>query len=251
MIGSFRDIFVKKLSYEFDSADDEAIEQHLREFINRLMKQFFDQLCNRYAVEKIAFGENGLFIRSLDRLHRRISNFEKLYSLHSYLPDALTIIEQACDLLFIQLFELIKEAYLEQLGESRQAILSESAQSPPASLSEILSRLEAHLTEQIRLAVSSLGGFLNPKLSFYASGSFRQKLCVKIREEIVVAAIKYIIHSSLEYCKKPAGSPAKLILLLSRLCLDFEHSIVASIVNTVEGGFAFAQRSQQVIYPLD
>ena len=209
------------------------IKQHLRDFNHKLMKSFFERLCNRYAVEKITFGENNLFIRSLDRLYRRISNFEKLYSLNSYLPDTLSIIENACDLLFIQLFELIKEKYSEKLVSSRHAILGNSEESQ-VNLSEILLALESHLSEQIKIAIHSLTGFMNPKLSFYSKSFFKEKLGFKIREEIVVAAIKYIVHSSLEYSKKPASSSPKLILLLSRLCVDFDLSLVSSIINAVE-----------------
>lgn len=246
VIGSFRDIFMNKMSHQFNDEEDAAIEQHLCAFINRLMKAFFKKLCNRYAIEKITLGENNLFIRSLDRLYRRIGHFERLYSLTLHLPDAVGIIENACDLLFIQLFELIKEKYVAELVNGR-GTMAEATETSSIQLSRILLQLESHLTDQIKLVTESLTGFINPKLSFYSRIGFKDKLCVKIREEIFVAAIKYVVHSSLDYTQKADAATPNLILLLSRLCFDFETSIVTGILNLIDSEFRVDTNCKQLL----
>lgn len=75
------------------------------------------------------------------------------------------------------------------------------------------------------------------------SGSSTQgEFCSQgVRESLVVNFIKFVCQSSRQFCEsagdKGGSTPPALLLLLSRLCLDFETSTISYILTLTDEQF--------------
>lgn len=62
-----------------------------------------------------------------------------------------------------------------------------------------------------------------------------------VRENLVVSFIKFICQSSRQFCEsasdKGGSTPPALLLLLSRLCLDYETSTISYILTLTDEQF--------------
>lgn len=62
-----------------------------------------------------------------------------------------------------------------------------------------------------------------------------------VRESLVVSFIKFVCQSSRQFCEstgdKGGSTPPALLLLLSRLCLDYETSTISYILTLTDEQF--------------
>lgn len=65
--------------------------------------------------------------------------------------------------------------------------------------------------------------------------------CQGVRESLVVSFIKFVCQSSRQFCEsagdKGGSTPPALLLLLSRLCLDYETSTISYILTLTDEQF--------------
>lgn len=80
--------------------------------------------------------------------------------------------------------------------------------------------------------------FSNTCLVFFFQGEFCSQ---GVREGLVVSFIKFICQSSRQYCEsagdRGGSTPPALLLLLSRLCLDYETSTISYILTLTDEQF--------------
>lgn len=80
--------------------------------------------------------------------------------------------------------------------------------------------------------------FLIPVSYFFFQGEFCSQ---GVREGLVVSFIKFICQSSRQYCEsagdRGGSTPPALLLLLSRLCLDYETSTISYILTLTDEQF--------------
>lgn len=79
-------------------------------------------------------------------------------------------------------------------------------------------------------------------LSYIWSALFQGEFCSQgVREGLVVSFIKFICQSSRQYCEsagdRGGSTPPALLLLLSRLCLDYETSTISYILTLTDEQF--------------
>lgn len=79
---------------------------------------------------------------------------------------------------------------------------------------------------------------LNPVPFFSSQGEFCSQ---GVRESLVVSFIKFVCQSSRQFCEstgdKGGSTPPALLLLLSRLCLDYETSTISYILTLTDEQF--------------
>jgi hypothetical protein len=113
-----------------------------------------------------------------------------------------------------------------------------SAASSPGSINEKkLQNLHDNtfksITEQIKNVLTNLQSFIASDVSFSAKVYFNEPFCKDyVRERLLVPYLKYIAQVAKEYSDGSHDPiPYSLLLILSRLCLEFESVAVDYLVN--------------------
>lgn len=265
-ISFFSDVFLKK-----PNESDEQIENFLREFVDKNIDLFLDRILMRVQFEKKSTNDTILFVRALDRLYRRLLTLNRIYNLSDFSAKAMHIVEKASEDHCQHFLSHLKTKYQEELTNIRHSILSTtSSQSTGGSrlssmgtssvtfenqtLSDLLITLQTSISELIKSAVAGLTPFTDPEVTFAAKSHFLHKFGTKlVREMVVIGFIRYILSNALEYEKNystATSPPSQLILLLSRLCLDFDNSIIGYILSFTDEQFNIYSNTKASVTPV-
>lgn len=249
----------------------EQIENTLREFVDKNMNSFFDRILKRVQSEKKSTNDTILFVRALDRLYRRLITLNRVYELSDFSAKAMHIVEKASEDHCQHFLSHLKVKYQEELTNIRHSILSAtssqavstprtSSNAPNAitiekqTLSDLLITLQTSISELIKSVVAGLTPFTDPEVTFAAKTQFQQNFGTKlVRELVVIGFIRYILSNSLDYEKNYSSAtspPSQLILLLSRLCLDFDNSIIGYVLSFTDEQFNIYSNNNSNITPI-
>ncbi|CAG2165668.1 unnamed protein product [Oppiella nova] len=254
----FSDIFLQKsFSKASNVESNDRIRKTLQEFVDKNMNKFFDTILTRVQSEKKSINDTILFVRALDRLYKRLLSLNRTYELNDFSVKAMQIVEKASEDQCQHFLSYLKNRYQEELTNIRHSILSTSSQAVSTSrssqttspavivekqtLTDLLITLQTSISELIKSVVAALMPFTDPEVTFTGKTQFQQKFSIQfVREVVVIGFIRHILSVSLDYEKNystATSPPSQLILLLSRLCLDFDTSIIGYLLSFTEEQF--------------
>ena len=232
------------------------------------MNLFFDRILTRVQSEKKSPNDTVLFVRALDRLYRRLLSLNRIYNLSDFSVKALHIVEKASEDHCQHLLSHLKIKYQEELTNIRHSILSAistqtssrttsigiNISNEKQTLSDLLITLQTAISELIKSVVAGLTPFTDPEVTFAAKTQFQQNFGTKlVRELVVIGFIRHILSNSLDYEKNystATSPPSQLILLLSRLCLDFDNSIIGYVLSFTDEQFNIYPNSSTRVTPV-
>ncbi|XP_074604910.1 vacuolar protein sorting-associated protein 51 homolog [Brevipalpus obovatus] len=234
-ITSYKEIFIRKLALS-ENIDDDALVDSIKSFVGEMMAEFFEQIKLRLSIEPFNTIEIALFVRALDRMYRRLEVLTTVFGYYNFTTEAYAIIWESSSHQWSKALELIKTKFSNELVNARHGIVSitSSEAKDRPTLSDILVSLETTLSESVKEVVKSLEVFIGPELSYLSKTNFRDDFILEIREKIVVAIIKHVIILSSDHCKSTSSGVPLLVLLLSRLNLDLDVSMITYLINFTE-----------------
>ncbi|XP_053214066.1 vacuolar protein sorting-associated protein 51 homolog isoform X2 [Panonychus citri] len=235
IITSYKEIFIQKLALN-DNVDENHLIDNLKSFVNQLMDSFFSQIKTRLSIEPFNTLEIAFFVRSLDRLYRRLQALSNIFGYQNYTGDAFNIIWDSSSAQCSKALELSKIKFDEELVNARHSIigLTSHETEDKISLSDIVVSLETSLSESIKNTVKSLSVFSAPDLSFLVKTNFRDDFILDVREKVVASMLKYVISLSTEHQRSNSSATPLLVLLLSRLNLDLDLTMISYLINFTE-----------------
>ncbi|NWX58651.1 VPS51 protein, partial [Promerops cafer] len=134
--------------------------------------------------------------------------------------------------------------FLGCLGDVRQAL---AAPRPPGKegpgLPDLLATLAASVLGQLKAVLAYVQLFTARDVAFASLPYFKGEFCVTaVREGLVVAFVRWLCRTARGFADGPAerGAPAAppaLLLLLARLCLDYENSTIGYILTLTDEQF--------------
>ncbi|NWW80439.1 VPS51 protein, partial [Climacteris rufus] len=134
--------------------------------------------------------------------------------------------------------------FLGCLGDVRQAL---AAPRPPGKegpgLPDLLATLSASVLGQLKAVLAYVQLFTARDVAFASLPYFKGEFCVTaVREGLVVAFVRWLCRTARGFADGPAerGAPAAppaLLLLLARLCLDYENSTISYILTLTDEQF--------------
>ncbi|NXY65696.1 VPS51 protein, partial [Callaeas wilsoni] len=134
--------------------------------------------------------------------------------------------------------------FLGCLGDVRQAL---AAPRPPGKegpgLPDLLATLAASVLGQLKAVLAYVQLFTARDVAFASLPYFKGEFCVTaVREGLVVAFVRWLCRTARGFADGPAerGAPAAppaLLLLLARLCLDYENSTISYILTLTDEQF--------------
>ncbi|CAM9878134.1 unnamed protein product [Lampetra fluviatilis] len=246
-IASFQQLFISQCS-DGDSA--QALEK-LQAFVNELMERYFELVEARVKEEK-SLGDNSLLVRALDRFHRRLQALSRLLPGLGVVAVGMGIVERSARARLQQYARALEEFLADCLTDARQALAAPrlvGKDSP--SLPELLAQLSCATLNKIKAVLAEVQLFCAKDITFSVKPYFKGEFCSQgVREGLVVGFIQHVCALGKHYSEGSPGGPGErgatppaLLLLLSRLCLDYETSTISYILTLTDEQFLVQDES--------
>ncbi|XP_014850621.1 PREDICTED: vacuolar protein sorting-associated protein 51 homolog [Poecilia mexicana] len=258
VITSYQELFINH------AQTGELASKNIPQMANGKLQAFVDDLAARYFLlverriqEEKGVGDNSLLVRALDRFHRRLQAVAKLLPGSAVPTRGTEIVVRAATERVKQYLSALQSFYMDSLTDVRQALATPrlsvagggthlggpaAGRDAPSSLPELLSSLSASILNQIKSVLASVHLFTAKDITFSNKPYFKGEFCSQgVRENLVVNFIRFVCQSSRQFCEsagdKGGSTPPALLLLLSRLCLDFETSTISYILTLTDEQF--------------
>ncbi|XP_017344469.1 vacuolar protein sorting-associated protein 51 homolog [Ictalurus punctatus] len=256
VIASYQELFITR------PQGGNHAPKHLPQMANQKLQQFVDTLAGRYfriverrIQEEKGVGDNSLLVRALDRFHRRLQAVSKLLPGSEVASRGTDIVINAARERIKQYLCALQNFYLDSLTDVRQALAaprvtvggasgagSSAAKEAPPTLPELLTSLSNSILNQIKSVLVSVHLFTAKDITFSNKPYFKGEFCSQgVREGLIVSFIKFICQTSRQFCEsagdRSSSTPPTLLLLLSRLCLDYDTSTISYILTLTDEQF--------------
>ncbi|KAJ7336605.1 hypothetical protein OS493_011823 [Desmophyllum pertusum] len=237
VIASYKEQFIQRQIAEHGQDQqhlDKIVTEKLCTFILSLMSEYFKLTEARIELESDT-GDDVLLVRALDRFHRRLQAVQKLLPEIGVGRSGANIVARSAHNRVKAYTKNLRQHFAVCLTDIRQSLATPSGNEKPPSLSDLLSTMTNSLTNQLKLILNSLKvGTLGLVVSqTILPGPFCSD---DVREGLVVEFIHHVLQSAKEFCDFGTAPPA-LILLLSRLCLDFQESTISYVLSLTDEQF--------------
>ncbi|KAK1150836.1 hypothetical protein AOXY_G33221 [Acipenser oxyrinchus oxyrinchus] len=254
VIASYQELFITSvpgMSVSTRLQDGELASRDVPRMASGKLVEFVDGLCGRYFSvveqrirEEKGVGDNSLLVRALDRFHRRLQAVSKVLPGSGVPARGTEIVVGAARGRVQQYLAGLKSFYLDSLTDVRQALSAPRLPGKEApSLAEVLGGLSSAVLTQVKSVLAYMHLFTAKDVSFASKAYFKGEFCSQaVREGLVVGFIQFICQSSQQFCESVGergapSTPPSLLLLLSRLCLDYESSTISYILTLADEQF--------------
>ncbi|KAL4231802.1 Vacuolar protein sorting-associated protein 51 [Mactra antiquata] len=238
VIASYNDMFLNRQQGSED-IDSIAVKK-LVIFVNTLMELYFNAVQERVHIEKET-GDNTLLVRALDRFHRRLQAMNKLLPDTDFSRAGTNIVSKAAQDRVNHYLESLKQHFTDCLTDIRQNLASPrlaNKQEQSVNLTELLGNIQVTTLEQVKSVLINLQVFIASDITFAMKPYFRGPFCTHgVREGLVVSYIKMITDMCQDFCEGTSTPPPALLLILSRLCSDYESSTISYLITLTEEQF--------------
>ncbi|XP_068253828.1 vacuolar protein sorting-associated protein 51 homolog isoform X2 [Nyctibius grandis] len=219
-----------------------AGDGRLEAFAAALTARYFGLLERRLALER-GLGDTSLLVRALDRFHRRLRALLELLPAAGAEAGA-ALVARAARERVDRYLRALQTFFLGCLGDVRQAL---AAPRPPGKegpgLPDLLATLASSVLGQLKAVLAYVQLFTAKDVAFASLPYFKGEFCAEaVREGLVVAFVRWLCRTARGFADGPAerGAPAAppaLLLLLARLCLDYEATTVSYILTLTDEQF--------------
>ncbi|KAJ8686987.1 hypothetical protein QAD02_022781 [Eretmocerus hayati] len=236
IVASYKDMFVNRQSLDVnefkDDFDTKAVSR-LNNFIMNNMKKYFELIGRR--VENVA--DTAVLVRALDRFYKKLQAMNVLCEDTDFARTGTEIVISAGRKQCRNHLSSLKQHLSEILAKVRQTLASKISSESDNSLPELQAMLVVPVVEKVKGILQDLLAFLQPELSFVLKPQFLQRFCIdEIREGLVVGFLYHLTATADGFCtglEAPKFPPA-LLLLLSKMCLEFKDSNVHYLLTTTD-----------------
>ncbi|PSN42746.1 hypothetical protein C0J52_10673, partial [Blattella germanica] len=239
---------LKRLQFLFklpanDELDSIALSQ-LGNFVLCNMDRYFNLVGKRVEREQEGgAGDTVVLVRALDRFHRRLQAMNTLFTYTDFARTGTEIVLRAGRRQCRHHLQTLKAHFADALTQVRQSLAAPKIINQDGdgstSLSELLTSLVLATVEKVKGVLQDLLVFSQPDLTFGLKPHFREAFCIdNVREDLVVGFLHHLIATTRGFCGMgDAKSPPSLLLLLSKMCLEFETSSVHYLLSQTDEWF--------------
>ncbi|KAM5184948.1 vacuolar protein sorting-associated protein 51 homolog isoform 1-T1 [Callospermophilus lateralis] len=233
---------------ELFAAQGPAGAEKLAAFARELGGRYFALVERRLAQEQ-GGGDNSLLVRALDRFHRRLRAPGALLAAAGLAEAATEIVERVARERLGHHLQGLRAAFLGCLTDVRQALAAPRlAGKEGPSLADLLANVASSILSHIKASLAAVHLFTAKEVSFSNKPYFRGEFCSQgVREGLIVGFIRSMCLTAQSFCDNPGekggATPPALLLLLSRLCLDYETATISYILTLTDEQFLVQDQS--------
>ncbi|GAB6024909.1 hypothetical protein CHUAL_010014 [Chamberlinius hualienensis] len=244
VVASYQEMFIN--SNLVLKLSDEAIEgvtsKKLFNFVDELMQLYFLHVEKRVSLESA--GDCTMLVRALDRFHRRLLTMSNLLPESNFVKTGLEIVSRAAHEQCVNHLKSLQLKFNDCLTDIRQSLaLGKNTSSPDDKLNiaTLLQDLTKFVQEHLKISLSHMQAFIQMDVTFAIKPSFRERFCkLDVREGLVASFFRFVNSNAGEFFSSPVEKglvAPTVLLLLSRLCLDFESRIINEMIALTEKQF--------------
>lgn len=188
-------------------------------------------------------------MRALDRFHRRLRAPGALLAAAGLAEAATEIVERVARERLGHHLQGLRSAFLGCLTDVRQALAAPRlAGKEGPGLAELLANVASSTLSHIKASLAAVHLFTAKEVSFSNKPYFRGEFCSQgVREGLIVGFIRSMCQTAQSFCDSPGekggATPPALLLLLSRLCLDYETATISYILTLTDEQFLVQDQS--------
>ncbi|XP_019865265.1 vacuolar protein sorting-associated protein 51 homolog [Aethina tumida] len=251
VVASFHDMFLNRSVNSENVVNSEIFENfgaiELNTFVKQNMQKYFELVQSKVDSEQDV-GDTSVLVQALDRFYRRIES-NKLCKDIDFTSTATDIVINAGRKQCKAHLQILKMQFADILTKFRQNLSTPkliSQDDSSKNLNDILTSLILTIVEKIKGVLQDLVVFLQPELTFAQKPQFRDSFCVdNVREGLIVCFMHHLTATARGFCSPgtiDSKSPPTLILLLSKLCLDFGNGSVHFLLGQTDELFQINQK---------
>ncbi|XP_023029849.2 vacuolar protein sorting 51 [Leptinotarsa decemlineata] len=245
VVASFHDMFINRVYTEHVENSDifenfAAVE--LDSFVKQNMTKYFDLVQTKVDSEQDV-GDTSTLVQALDRFYRRIES-NTLCKDVDFANIATDIVIHAGRKQCKAHLQILKMHFADTLTKVRQTLTTPkliTQDDSSKNLNELLSSLIMTIVEKIKGVLQDLVVFIQPDIHFAQKPQFRDSFCIdNVREGLIVCFMHHFTATARSFCAKGTADPKvppTLLLLLSKLCLDFRNGSVNFLLSQTDEVF--------------
>ncbi|XP_020283585.1 vacuolar protein sorting-associated protein 51 homolog [Pseudomyrmex gracilis] len=253
IVASYKDMFINRSLDDHNLVDDFDTKAmgHLNKFVVSNMRKYFDLVGKR--VEDVA--DTAILVRALDRFHRRLQAINMLCQETDFARIGTDIVVNAGRKQCRNHLHSLKQHLSETLVKVRQTLATKVTQDgSDGGLAELQAMLIMPTIEKVKGVLQDLLVFLQPDLSFSLKTQFLQSFCVdEVREGLVIGFLHHLTATVAGFCNGSDVSkfPPTLLLLLSKMCIEYKENNVRYLLTTTDNLFNIDQynSSENIVTP--
>ncbi|KAF7995252.1 hypothetical protein HCN44_004724 [Aphidius gifuensis] len=240
IVASYNDMFVNRLPQE-----DQEINENFDINITILVDKFIINNMNKYfELMKTRFGDvsdTAILVRGLDRFYRKLQAMNILCNGSDFSRLGTDIVVSAGKKQCNNHLTFLKQYLNETLVKVRQTLAAKISQENDGCLAELQALLVMPTIEKIKGVLQDLSVFLQSDLSFSLKPQFLELFCIEqVRESLIIGFLHHVTYVAASFCN---GSdipkyPPTLLLLLSKMCIEFKESTIHYLLATVDDMFS-------------
>jgi len=228
----------------------EASEK-LSRFAQELLDVYFELIESRFMADK-STEDNALLVKALDKFYRRLQATKNLLPSSDMMNHGREIVirvtKARCRYFTNSLYEFFEIC----VNDVKSAISPNKSSSvnKQNDLSELVSSTASNLLNQVKSTLADVQLFTISDNNFSSIDYFQQDFsCEDVRENLIVNFIYHINNVMGEMCEQSlsnaASHPVDLLLVMSKLCRDFELSTVEYILTLTDEQFHINPRNKK------
>nr|CAH7737075.1 unnamed protein product [Callosobruchus chinensis] len=242
IVASFHDMFINRMNT--DNLENSEIFENfaaveLDSFVKQNMKRYFELVQSKVDSEQDV-GDTSILVQALDRFYRRIES-NTLCKDIDFANTATEIVVNAGRKQCKAHLQILKMHFADMITKARQTLTTPkliSQEDSSKNLSELLSSLLVTVMEKVKGVLQDLVVFIQPDVHFAQKPQFRDSFCVdNVREGLIVCFMHHFTATARSFCAKGASDPKvppTLLLLLSKMCLDFKNGSVHFLLSLTD-----------------
>ncbi|WAR22413.1 VPS51-like protein [Mya arenaria] len=229
-------------------SNKECSPRELAECVDLLLQlnEPAEHLCDEFLAQET--GDNTILVRALDRFHRRLQAMNKLLPDTDFSRAGTDIVSSAARDRVDHYLDSLKQHFADCLTDVRQTLASPRGKDATVNLTELLSGIQLNMVEQVKSVLSNLQVFIASDITFAMKPYFRGAFCTAgVREGLVVGFVLHLTQICQEFCEaggERGSAPPPLLLILSRLCSDYESSTISYLITLTEEQFDMDPHSE-------
>ncbi|XP_008545669.1 vacuolar protein sorting-associated protein 51 homolog [Microplitis demolitor] len=240
IVASYNDMFVNRPRAGDDDIEiydlDSNVMIRLDNFIMSNMNKYFDLMKKR--VEGVS--DTAILVRALDRFYRRLQAMNILCSGADFANTGIEIVINAGRKQCRSHLNNLKQHLNETLAKVRQTLAAKITSDNDGGLTELQAILLIPTIEKIKGILQDLSAFLQSELSFSLKPQFSETFCVEeVREGLIVGFLHHLTAVAGGFCTRSdvPKYPATLLLLLSKMCIEFKDTSIRYLISTTDDMF--------------
>ncbi|KAK9881794.1 hypothetical protein WA026_017310 [Henosepilachna vigintioctopunctata] len=243
VVASFYDMFINNARKSDNIENCEIFEnfaaKELRLFIKDNMNQYFYLVQHKVESEQDA-GDTTILVQALDKFFRAIEGHVLCPNI-DFVSKATEVVVNAGRKQCKAHLQVLKMHFNDSLTKVRQCLTTPklvSEEDASKNLNELLNSVIHTIVEKVKGVLQDLCAFIHPDVGFAQKTEFKDSFCVdNVRAGLVICFLHHLTATARIFCTTVHTDPKfppTLLLLLSKLCVEFRNGHVHHLLTLTD-----------------